>query len=88
MHSKNDLVICKAFDDLWPKTLQTNEYTLKITASLYFQSIKQAFLKFPYTSDCQTPISKDAPPKTSVVDTVLSSKEILGGLYHSYKKVA
>ena len=38
--------------------------------------------------DCQTPILKEAPPGTSVMDTVLTSESILGGLYHSYRKVA
>jgi transposase InsO family protein len=37
---------------------------------------------------CQTPIEKDAPPQTSVADTVLTSKPILGGLYSNYSKAA
>ena len=38
------------------------------------------------TLDCETPIRSIPPPITSVKDTVLSSKPILGGLYHSYDK--
>ncbi|MDQ2085526.1 integrase core domain-containing protein [Herbivorax sp. ANBcel31] len=38
--------------------------------------------------NCQTPILSDKPPETKVEDTKLVSKPILGGLYHSYKKVA
>ncbi len=35
-----------------------------------------------------TPIEKDKPSKTLVKDTVLEAQPVLGGLYHSYKKVA
>jgi putative transposase len=38
--------------------------------------------------NCQTPILSDKPPETKVEDSKLVSKPILGGLYHSYKKVA
>jgi len=38
--------------------------------------------------NCQTPILSEKPPETKVEDTKLVSKPILGGLYHSYKKVA
>ena len=36
----------------------------------------------------ETPIPSKSPPETSVRDTRLRSKPILGGLYHSYEKVA
>ena len=38
--------------------------------------------------DGETPIKSPPPPKTVVKDTVLSTKPILGGLYHEYQKVA
>jgi transposase InsO family protein len=38
--------------------------------------------------NCQTPILSDKPPETKIEYTNLVSKPILGGLYHSYKKVA
>ena len=37
---------------------------------------------------CQTPLLSTNPPKTLVKNTHLISSPILGGLYHSYKKVA
>lgn len=38
--------------------------------------------------NCQTPIQSIKPPETLIKNTNLVSKPILGGLYHSYKKVA
>ena len=38
--------------------------------------------------NCQTPILSDKPSETKVEDTKLVSMPILGGLYHSYKKLA
>ena len=37
---------------------------------------------------CRTPILSNKPPTTTVLETNLVSKPILGGLYHSYKKIA
>jgi hypothetical protein len=38
--------------------------------------------------DCQTPIAREKPSKTTVAQTVLKPKSILNGLYHDYQKVA
>jgi len=40
------------------------------------------------TLDGETPVQHDRPPLTPVKNTSLKSKPILGGLYHSYDKVA
>ena len=37
---------------------------------------------------CQTPDITPCPPKTTVAETELVSTELLGGLYHTYSKVA
>ena len=37
---------------------------------------------------CTTPILSAKPPKTTASETILAAEPILGGLYHSYKKVA
>jgi len=38
--------------------------------------------------DGETPVKSLSPPETTVENTVLSAKPILGGLYHHYDKVA
>jgi len=38
--------------------------------------------------NCQTPLPSAKPPNTLVKNTRLVSSPILGGLYHSYKKIA
>jgi hypothetical protein len=38
------------------------------------------------TLNGETPVKSKPPPKTAIKDTVLISKPILGGLYHSYEK--
>jgi len=38
--------------------------------------------------ECQTPIVKEKPKATTARDTVLAATPILGGMYHSYEKVA
>jgi transposase InsO family protein len=37
---------------------------------------------------CRTPDIKPRPPKTTIAETKLVSTELLGGLYHTYEKVA
>ena len=37
---------------------------------------------------CTTPIEKGRPPETTAETTVLKAEPILGGMYHSYEKVA
>jgi hypothetical protein len=63
-----------------PKTL---EYVLKNYLKEYYHPVRTH-----QGLNCQTPILSDKPPETKVEDTKLVSKSILGGLYHSYKKVA
>lgn len=38
--------------------------------------------------NCATPILSEKPIETTISETKLTSEPILGGLYHSYKKVA
>jgi len=38
--------------------------------------------------ECQTPIVKEKPKETTAETTVLKAEPILGGMYHSYEKVA
>ncbi|MDQ2088226.1 integrase core domain-containing protein, partial [Herbivorax sp. ANBcel31] len=59
------------------------EYLLKMFLEDYYHPVRAH-----QGLNCQTPILSEKPPETKVEDTKLVSKPILGGLYHSYKKVA
>ena len=58
------------------------EYLLKEHVHKYYNPVRTH-----QGIDCRTPILSDKPPITKASDTVLASAPILGGLYHSYKKV-
>jgi len=59
------------------------EYLPKEFVSRYYNTVRTH-----QSLNCHTPILSDKPPETSIADTTLVSKPILGGLYHSYRKVA
>ena len=59
------------------------EYLLKEYVNRYYNPVRTH-----QGINCRTPILSYKPPITKSSDTVLASEPILGGLYHSYQKVA
>ena len=59
------------------------QYLLKEYIKKYYNTVRTH-----QGIDCQTPITRKKPSKTTVAQTVLKPKSILNGLYHDYQKVA
>lgn len=59
------------------------EYLLKEYVNHYYNTVRTH-----QGIGCNTPILSDKPPETRISETILASESILGGLYHSYQKVA
>ncbi len=76
-------VRCELFDHIIP--LNQNHLESLIKEYVYYYNN----VRTHQTLHGKTPVFKlISPPKTKVKDTILSTKPILGGLYHEYEKTA